>query len=135
MWPFSGLMAVLAHKARPTYDELRRMDKCEARALLGELYPELVYGRVQHPADPGADFPDADVEPSISQIFPGDKWLIVGLANDEIGYIIPKRQWDDRPPFCYGRTKSQYGEVNSCGPSVAPLIMQALSRRVGEVSF
>ena len=34
-------MAVLAHKARPTYDELRRMDKCEARALLGELYPDM----------------------------------------------------------------------------------------------
>src|SRR3990167_10680450 len=41
VWPFSGLMAVLAHKARPTYDELRRMDKCEARAPLRALSPHL----------------------------------------------------------------------------------------------
>ena len=100
----------------------------------GELYPELVYGRVQSPVDSGADFPDAPVEPAITQTLPGDKWLIIGLANDEIGYIIPKCQWDERPPYCYGRTKSQYGEINSCGPNVAPVIMQALSKRVQETA-
>ena len=25
--------------------------------------------------------------------------MIIGLANDELGYIIPKRQWDEKPPF------------------------------------
>jgi hypothetical protein len=52
---------------------------------------------------------------------------LLGLANDEIGYIIPKRQWDQSPPHAYGRSKPQYGEVNSCGPEVAPIIMQALA--------
>lgn len=45
--------------------------------------------------------------------------LLMGLANDEIGYIIPKRQWDEKPPFCYGLKKSQYGEINSLGPDTA----------------
>jgi hypothetical protein len=112
-----------------------RLGEVHVAAIPGELYPELVYGRVQDPVDAGADFPDAPVEPPISQTIPGDKWLVIGLANDEIGYIIPKRQWDERPPFCYGRMKSQYGEINSCGPNVGPLIMQALANRVREAPF
>ncbi len=48
--------------------------------------------------------------------------MIVGRANDEIGYIIPKRQWDEKKPFCYGLTKAQYGEINSCGPDVAAVL-------------
>ena len=109
-----------------------RLGEVHIAGIPGELYPELVYGRIQEPVDPGADFPDAPVESAISQIMPGDKWLILGLANDEVGYIIPKRQWDEKAPFCYGRKKSQYGEINSCGPQVAPIIMQALSDRVRE---
>ena len=51
--------------------------------------------------------------------------MIVGLANDEVGYIIPKRQWDEKPPFCYGRKKAQYGEGNSLGPDTAPILCEA----------
>ncbi|MEZ6111569.1 MAG: hypothetical protein R3C99_11185 [Pirellulaceae bacterium] len=51
-----------------------------------------------------------------------------------MGYIIPRRQWDERPPFAYGRSKSQYGEINSCGPAVAPLLMRALRDCVDGVS-
>jgi hypothetical protein len=96
----------------------------------GELYPELVYGQYQSPVEPNADFPDAPTEPPVMASLPGRKALIVGLANDEVGYIIPKRQWDDVAPFAYGRDEKQYGEVNSVGPEVAPILMQALERRV-----
>lgn len=99
----------------------------------GEIYPELVYGRYQEPADPGADFPLAPLEPAVVDILPGEKFLLFGLANDEIGYIIPKRQWDRLPPYAYGRATPQYGEVNSCGPDVAPAIMEALRRRVRQL--
>jgi hypothetical protein len=111
-----------------------RLGEVHVAGIPGELYPELVYGKVQNPVDAGGDFPDAAVEPAVSEIMPGEKWLILGLANDEIGYIIPKRQWDEKPPFCYGRKRSQYGEINSCGPNVAPIIMEALAKRVREVS-
>ncbi len=98
----------------------------------GEIYPELVYGRCQDPVDPGADFPDAPLEPSVVEILPGKNFLLFGLANDELGYIVPKRQWDEKPPFCYGRDKDQYGEENSCGPQMAALLLEALQRRVAE---
>ena len=98
----------------------------------GEIYPELVDGTFQDPADPGADFPEAELEPTVASMMPTKDWLLLGLAADEIGYIIPKRQWDNKSPFAYGRAKSQYGEMNSCGPEVAPIIMRALAKRVAE---
>jgi hypothetical protein len=52
------------------------------------------------------------------------------LANDEIGYIIPKRQWDVRTPYCYGRKQAQYGEVNSVGPETAPILCEAFRKLV-----
>lgn len=88
----------------------------------GEIYPELVLGKVQDPVDPGADFPNAPIEPSIYGQLKAKHKLIIGLGNDELGYFIPKRQWDEKAPFCYGLKKSQYGEVNSMGPECAPII-------------
>ena len=101
-------------------------------AIPGELYPELVYGHFQEPADPNADWPQAPLETQVMKLLPGPKALLFGLANDEVGYIIPKRQWDALPPFAYGRTSQQYGEVNSVGPETAPILMQALQDRIRE---
>lgn len=97
----------------------------------GEIYPELVLDRVQDPVDPGADYPDAPVEPSIFGSLGGKHQLLIGLANDEIGYILPKRQWDEKPPFCYKRKKDQYGEQNSVGPAAGPAICQAMKDLMG----
>jgi hypothetical protein len=95
----------------------------EIAVIPGEIYPELVLGKVQDPADPGADFPDAPIEPAIyPNMNRGKHRMLIGLGNDELGYIIPKRQWDEKPPYCYGLKKAQYGEINSVGPEVAPII-------------
>jgi len=94
----------------------------------GEIYPELVLGKVQDPADPGADFPDAPIEPAVYAALATRHKMLIGLGNDEIGYIIPKRQWDEKPPYCYGRRKAQYGEINSVGPDAAPIVCGALHK-------
>ncbi|MFO0926407.1 MAG: hypothetical protein U0736_05130 [Gemmataceae bacterium] len=98
-----------------------RLGELEVACIPGEIYPELVLDKVVAKAEPGADFPDAPVEPAIYKQLPGPHRMLIGLANDEIGYIIPRRQWDEKPPFCYGRKKGQYGEINSLGPDTAPL--------------
>jgi hypothetical protein len=41
---------------------------------------------------------------------------------------VAKRQWDEKPPFCYGRKTAQYGEVNSLGPDTAPLLCEAFKK-------
>jgi len=107
-----------------------RLGDLEAAAIPGEIYPELVLDKVQDPADPGADFPDAPVEPAIYKQMRGPHRMMIGLANDEVGYIIPKRQWDEKPPFCYGRKKAQYGEENSVGPETAPILCKAFKELV-----
>jgi len=109
---------------------LLRCGELEIALIPGEIYPELMLDKVQDPVDPGADFPDAPIEPTIYKQLTAKHHMIVGLANDEIGYIIPKRQWDEKPPFCYGRTKAQYGEGNSLGPDTAPLLCKAFKELV-----
>lgn len=109
-----------------------RLGELEVAAIPGEVYPELVYGKFQDPVDPGADFPDAPLETPICRILTGKKIMILGLANDELGYILPKRQWDVSPLYRYGGTSPQYGEVNSVGPDTAVHLMEALADRVKE---
>jgi hypothetical protein len=99
----------------------------------GELYPEIANGGIEHP--PGADFDIAPVEvPSLRQLMPGRVKFLIGLANDEVGYIIPKSEWDDEAPWLYGRSERQYGEINSLGPETAPQIHAALKALASSLS-
>jgi hypothetical protein len=109
-----------------------RLGELDVACIPGEIYPELVLDKVESPAAEGADFPDAPVEPAIYKQLRGPYRMLIGLANDEIGYIIPKRQWDEKPPFCYGLKQSQYGERNSLGPDTAPILCEAFRKLVEE---
>ena len=90
----------------------------------GELYPEIANGGVEAP--PGNDFNmTTPVEvPALRTVMKGQMNMLLGLANDQIGYIIPKSQWDEKAPFTYN--DEPYGEENSLGPNTAPLIHKAL---------
>ena len=44
---------------------LLRLGELDVVCIPGEIYPELVLDKVQDPADRGADFPDAPIEPGI----------------------------------------------------------------------
>lgn len=105
----------------------------EIITIPGELYPEIADGGVE--AKPGQDFPIAPVEvPPLRQEMRGKVNMVFGLANDEIGYIVPKSQWDVEPPFVYDN-EAQYGEENSAGPEIAPTVHHeslALLRRLHE---
>jgi hypothetical protein len=92
----------------------------------GELYPEIANGGIQTPA--GNDFGlNAPVEvPALRSRMYGRSNMIIGLANDQIGYIVPRSQWDAKAPFAYGLARAPYGEENSMGPRTAPLIHAAL---------
>ena len=52
--------------------------------------------------------------------------MLIGLADDEIGYIIPKAEWDEKAPYLNNAAKRWYGEVNSVGPEAASRIAAAL---------
>lgn len=104
-----------------------RLGDVEMLCVPGEIYPELVLGAIQEPQDPAADFQGAPREPSLMRMLSSEYRLVIGLANDEIGYILPRSQWDTEAPYAYGRAAPQYGEVNSVGPSAAPILTEAFA--------
>jgi hypothetical protein len=97
----------------------------------GELYPEIAVGGIENPK--GADFAiePQEVPPLRSQL-PGKLNLMVNLANDAIGYIIPKSEWDKEAPWIYDESEETYGEVVSLGPNTAPIIHQTVIKLVEE---
>ena len=104
---------------------LWRLGDAAVACIPGEIYPELVNGGIEKA--PGADFGVDPVEvPPLREMMPGKTKFIFGLANDEIGYIIPKSEWDRKPPYLYGAKGPVYGEVNSVGPDVAGVIHEAM---------
>lgn len=104
-----------------------RIGDVEMLCVPGEIYPELVIGGIQEPQDPGADFPGAEPEAPLLEMLTSEFRFVVGLANDEIGYILPRSQWDADAPYAYGRNEPQYGEINSVGPSAAPILADAFA--------
>jgi len=93
------------------------------------MYPELSVGGVARYA--GADFPDAPVEPPIKSMLHAPYRMLIGLADDEIGYIIPKAEWDAQPPYLQNARKAWYGEENSAGPDAAGRIAAAIEALAG----
>jgi hypothetical protein len=92
----------------------------------GEIYPEIVNGGIEKA--PGGDFQIEPVEvPPLRQLMPGRVKFVFGLANDEIGYLIPKSEWDEKPPYLYGANHAPYGEINSVGPDAAGRVHAALA--------
>lgn len=103
----------------------------EILTVPGELYPELWLakpdGSVYLEAPDNADYPEAPFETPLVLEMPRStrRKIIINQANDGLGYIIPKRQYDEQPPHAY-KPNGQYGEQNSLGPDTAPKLNAAV---------
>lgn len=96
-------------------------------SIPGEIYPETLYGGIESP--PGQDFDIAPLEvPPLQEKMKGPYKFYLGLSNDEIGYIIPKSEWDAEEPWLYLDDNDTYGEENSLGAETSPLLYEALSK-------
>jgi len=100
----------------------------------GEIYPEIVNGGIEAPE--GQDFKIAPVEvPAIRDMMHGKYKFVFGLANDEIGYIIPRSQWDVKAPYTYKKEDSPYGEVNSLGAETAPVLHRNIKEMLSDLNL
>ena len=81
------------------YIELRSGGRAvaEIATLPGEIYPELVNGGITRYA--GADYPEAPPEPVLRERLKTSYQFVFGVCEDEIGYLIPKAEWDEEPPW------------------------------------
>ena len=94
-------------------------------SIPGEIYPEIVFGGIEAPEGREFDIQPMEIPP-IQDLIKDQYKFYLGLSNDEIGYIIPKSEWDTGKPYLYNDEKDTYGEENSLGPETGPLIYNAL---------
>lgn len=97
------------------------------QTIPGEIYPELVYGPLDPPLN--ADFPKAPKEePVVLKMMGGKYNLVLGLALDEIGYILPKNGWDNKKPYLGSQKGDSYGEELSPDSQFAKNLHEIMER-------
>lgn len=105
------------------------LDDLALTLIPGELFPELVSGSAYGQANPRAVNPRPLQE--IAQEHKVEQLLIVGLANDEVGYIVPPSDFllNEAAPYLQKTMDSlgenHYEETNSVGPACAHAIADA----------
>jgi hypothetical protein len=106
---------------------LLRIGELWIACVPGELYPEIAVGGIENP--PGADDRIAPQEtPPLRSAMRGRVNMMVNLANDALGYLIPESEWDAEEPWIYGASEKSYGEAVSAGPETARVVHRALLR-------
>ena len=102
-------------------------------SIPGEMYPEIIYGGIEAPE--GRDFDIQPLEiPPLQELIKDKYNFYIGLSNDQIGYIIPKSEWDTEKPYLYSNDRSPYGESNSLGSETAPILYRELSTIIKEMN-
>lgn len=106
------------------------LDDLALLLIPGEIFPELISGESY------GDSNSAGVNPrplkDIAREYGINELLIIGLANDELGYIIPPSDFllNDKLPYVNRITdangEDHYEETNSVGPACAGRIAEAL---------
>ncbi|MCB9851836.1 MAG: hypothetical protein H6819_01970 [Phycisphaerales bacterium] len=104
---------------------IARVGPLEFFAVPGMLFPELVTGELLTPE--GVDYPDAAPERFIRDFASAEIPVVVGLANDMLGYLIPASIWDSAFPYATTDGRPPYGEIVSAGPGTAGVVMSALA--------
>lgn len=108
----------------------------------GELFPELVTGRylsASIAAAPERENPEPLAAIMTRRGLSADSLLICGLANDELGYIVPPNDFllhPDTPYFanaCDSAGRRHYEETNSVGPETANVIAAGFERCLSQL--
>ena len=103
----------------------------------GELSPELESGNFLS-AEESANGTEADYKP-FSEMSRCEQNFVIGLCNDEIGYIIPENDFllhEWLPYFNNTDDKNgrrHYEETNSLGPGAAGAILEAMDKLINTV--
>lgn len=99
-----------------------------------EIFPELIFGGYLS-AEESAEGKSPDVNPTpLAEIAGEEKLLIFGLANDELGYVLPPNDFllnPDAPYLENGRDRlgrKHYEETNSVGPETAVIIADEFAK-------
>lgn len=111
-----------------------KLDKITIALIPGEIFPELVWGgSINNPDFTNSkDNPDSLID--IAHKYNIDNLIVVGLANDEIGYIIPPSDFLVNEEYPYIQTivdskdENHYEETMSVGETCAVKIASAFEK-------
>ena len=140
------LLGILGNTAVRTYSatgygvetevSLLGLDDLAVALIPGEIFPELVYGGEYGMASAQNENPKPLAQSA--QEHGLDKLLVIGLANDEIGYIVPPSDFLVNPDLPYFEKitddtgENHYEETNSIGPACADVIADMWERLLDE---
>ena len=117
---------------------LIEIDSLRLLLLPCEIFPELVYGGYLN-SEQSATGMGAEINPPpLSEII-GENTVIIGLANDELGYVIPPNDFFLHPKTPYFENardvhgRKHYEETNSLGPKTAEAIFKTVCQIVNSV--
>ncbi len=114
------------------------IDTLKILMLPCEIFPELVYGGYLS-AEESATGYGAEINPAPLQEIIGDEVMVIGLANDELGYVLPPNDFilnEETPYFENARdihNRRHYEETNSMGPETAPKIAETVAEIINTV--
>ncbi len=146
-WPLSlrHLLFGLSASRRPFIEtEVSVLDVGPAR-LLGmpaEVFPELAiggydgkysFGQPRVTPDVARDLKDSPKGPYLRDLIKAPVPMIVGLANDELGYLVPEYDFKVRTSkSLLPRWPGHYEETNSIGRSATAILTSAAARLLKE---
>ncbi|HHU83983.1 MAG TPA: hypothetical protein GXZ23_02275 [Clostridiales bacterium] len=111
---------------------LIEIDNIKCLLLPCEIFPELVYGGYLDKENSATGKNSTANPKPLKEILNDDHLIIFGLANDEVGYVIPPNDFllDKKAPYINdGRDKfnrKHYEETNSLGKNTAHTIANAV---------
>lgn len=124
-----------AMKSEISYIEI---DSLKILLIPCEIFPELVCGGYLSAEESATGF-GGEVNPTPLEEIVGDDIMIIGLANDELGYVLPPNDYilhPETPYFENARDRHErrhYEETNSLGPETAKKIAQTVAEIVNTV--
>ena len=136
------LLFGLSEQSRPRVEtEVSVLDIGPAR-LLGmpaEVFPELAIGGYDgkysfgrplvDPGGPERELKSAPKGPYLRDLIKAPVAMIVGLANDELGYLVPEYDFKARPSkLMLPRWPGHYEETNSIGRSATAILIDTAAR-------
>ncbi len=124
--------------------DLVRVGPLTLFTMPGEPFPETVvgfdpsygFGRdVVSPDNPNPpDLEAAPTAPPLREIMPGEHVVVLGLGNDEVGYLVPPYDFQlGSPPYLSQAPGDHYEETNSLGEDALPLVEDVIRDLVGEL--
>ncbi|MBR5444871.1 MAG: hypothetical protein IKV57_02035 [Clostridia bacterium] len=109
-----------------------RLGDLHVAMIPGEIFPELVNGKEYHYYGTEGENPTPLLD--IAASFGVENMLIIGLCNDELGYIVPPSDYlvNETMPYIEKTEdptgENHYEETNSCGPETARVIAATLEK-------